>query len=89
MTAEVPAGSHMRFNPLMDEWILVCPRRGARPQSEKDERPPPECELPYDPTCYLCPGNMRASGIRNPAYSSVFAFDNDFPALSPDAPPPR
>jgi UDPglucose--hexose-1-phosphate uridylyltransferase len=80
-----PPGSHIRFNPLADEWVLVCPRRGARPQSEKDERLPPECEMPYDPACYLCPGNERASGIRNPAYSSVFAFDNDFPALSRDA----
>lgn len=77
-----PQGSHMRFNPLTGEWILVCPRRGARPQSEKDERLPQECEVHYDPNCYLCPGNERASGIRNPAYSSVFAFDNDFPALS-------
>lgn len=83
MSPSLP-GSHLRFNPLTGEWILVCPKRGARPQSEKDERPPPECESAYDPSCYLCPGNMRASGVRNPAYSSVFAFDNDFAALSPD-----
>ena len=31
----------------------------------------------YDPTCYLCPGNARSGGIRNPNYTSVFAFDNN------------
>lgn len=35
----------------------------------------------YDPDCYLCPGNARADGARNPAYESVHVFDNDFPAL--------
>jgi len=75
--------SQLRHNPLTDEWVLVCPRRGARPQSEPEVPPLPPA-LPYDPTCYLCPGNARAVGIRNPAYTSVFAFDNDFPALSPD-----
>lgn len=40
----------------------------------------------YDPDCYLCPGNPRANGARNPAYASTFAFDNDFPALIPDSP---
>jgi UDPglucose--hexose-1-phosphate uridylyltransferase len=29
----------------------------------------------------LCPGNARAGGVRNPQYSSIFVFDNDFPAL--------
>jgi UDPglucose--hexose-1-phosphate uridylyltransferase len=80
-----PPGSHLRHNPLTGEWVLVCPRRGDRPQSEKSERPSAPVDLPYDPTCYLCAGNLRASGVRNPAYLSVFAFDNDYPALSPDA----
>ena len=43
-------------------------------------------QLPaYGPDCYLCPGNERAGGIRNPAYSSTFVFDNDYPALLPNA----
>jgi UDPglucose--hexose-1-phosphate uridylyltransferase len=37
----------------------------------------------YDPECYLCPGNERAGGVRNPSYHSTFVFDNDFPALRP------
>ena len=46
---------------------------------------PPQIE--YDPSCYLCPGNARAGGARNPAYTSTFVFDNDYAALLPDAPP--
>jgi UDPglucose--hexose-1-phosphate uridylyltransferase len=30
----------------------------------------------YAPDCYLCPGNVRVSGERNPRYAGVFAFDN-------------
>ncbi|MGH9447059.1 MAG: galactose-1-phosphate uridylyltransferase, partial [Terriglobia bacterium] len=38
-----------------------------------------------EPGCYLCPGNSRARGLRNPQYSSTFVFDNDYPALLPEA----
>ena len=43
----------------------------------------------YDPGCYLCPGNARVGGARNPGYEGVYVFDNDFPALLPpgDEPP--
>ena len=41
-----------------------------------------------DPRCYLCPGNTRVSGERNPEYDGVFAFDNDYPGVGPDAPDP-
>ncbi len=77
---------HRRHNPLTGEWVLVSPHRALRPwqgQVEKlagDERPP------YDATCYLCPGNTRAGGIRNPVYDSTFVFDNDFSAILPDTP---
>ena len=43
---------------------------------------------PYDPDCYLCPGNERVGGIRNPNYDATFVFANDFAALLPDAPVP-
>ena len=36
-----------------------------------------------DPTCYLCPGNERANGSRNPDYAETFVFPNDFAALKP------
>ena len=40
----------------------------------------------YDPSCYLCPGNARSGGVRNPGYERTFVFDNDFPALLPETP---
>ncbi|MES2487625.1 MAG: UDP-glucose--hexose-1-phosphate uridylyltransferase [Bacteroidota bacterium] len=72
---------HRRYNPLVGEWILVSPHRAKRPwQGQKeaannDERPH------YDPTCYLCAGNLRSDGTRNDQYKDVFVFDNDFPSL--------
>jgi UDPglucose--hexose-1-phosphate uridylyltransferase len=41
---------------------------------------------PYDPTCYLCPGNDRAGTAKNPNYDSTFVFTNDFAALLPETP---
>ena len=79
MTA--PPGPHRRYNPLLDEWVLVSPHRLERPWQGQVE-PEPAADRPrYDPSCYLCPGNRRANGATNPAYTSTFAFDNDFPAL--------
>jgi UDPglucose--hexose-1-phosphate uridylyltransferase len=79
----LPAGAHRRYNPLLDEWVLCSPGRLQRPWQGQVESTSDE-ELPaYDPACYLCPGNARAGGARNPAYTSTFAFDNDFPALVP------
>src|SRR5271168_270471 len=42
--------------------------------------------LTYDPECYLCPGNQRAGGEKNPEYSSVFSFVNDYAAVLPNPP---
>lgn len=40
----------------------------------------------FDPTCYLCPGNVRANGETNPAYEKTFVFTNDHAAMLPEAP---
>ncbi len=77
---------HRRYNPLMDEWVLVSPHRTKRPWQGQVEKLPPEVRPAYDPTCYLCPGNERAGGVRNPEYTSTFVFENDFAALLPDGP---
>ena len=74
---------HRRLNPLTREWVLVSPHRARRPWLGQVEKTPPDNLLAYDPACYLCPGNERAGGVRNPAYASTFVFDNDFPALLP------
>jgi UDPglucose--hexose-1-phosphate uridylyltransferase len=77
---------HRRYNPLTGEWMLVSPHRTQRPWQGQEEDTPPEDRPRYDPTCYLCPGNARASGRQNPDYTSTFVFDNDFPALLADTP---
>lgn len=72
---------HRRYNPLTGEWVLVSPHRTKRPWQGQVEKLAPENRPAYDPKCYLCPGNERAGGHRNPEYTSTFAFDNDFAAL--------
>ena len=75
---------HRRLNPLTREWVLVSPHRAKRPWLGQVEKKPTQSLPEYDPNCYLCPGNERAGGIRNPAYASTFVFDNDFAALLPE-----
>jgi UDPglucose--hexose-1-phosphate uridylyltransferase len=77
--------SHRRYNPLLDEWVLCSPHRLERPWQGQVETPASERLPPYDPTCYLCPGNSRARGQRNPDYKTTFVFDNDFAALTREA----
>jgi UDPglucose--hexose-1-phosphate uridylyltransferase len=79
------SGPHRRYDPLGDEWLLVSAGRTSRPWSGGFERQAESSAVPYDTDCYLCPGNVRAGGERNPRYESTFVFTNDFPALQPDS----
>src|SRR5262252_6503720 len=75
-----------RFNPLTRDWVLVSPHRTQRPWQGQVEAGAVETQPEYDPACYLCPGNSRAGGVRNPKYTSTFVFENDFPALRAEPP---
>jgi UDPglucose--hexose-1-phosphate uridylyltransferase len=77
---------HRRYNPMTREWVLVSPHRTKRPWQGQVEKTPPAVRPAYDPTCYLCPGNERAGGLRNPDYAGTFVFKNDFSALLDDTP---
>jgi UDPglucose--hexose-1-phosphate uridylyltransferase len=77
---------HRRFNPLKREWVLVSPNRTQRPWQGQTETKAGPTALTYDPDCYLCPGNLRAGGVRTDRYTSTYIFENDFAALKPDAP---
>jgi len=77
--------THRRKNILTGEWILVSPGRLKRPWLGKVERMPVAVLPEYDAECYLCPGNKRANGEKNPKYRSTFVFDNDFSALTHQA----
>src|SRR5687767_12976921 len=72
---------HRRKNVLTGEWVLVSPHRSERPWQGQVEDHHAIERPAHDPDCYLCPGNTRAGGMHNPAYTSTFVFDNDFAAL--------
>ncbi len=72
---------HRRYNPLLDEWVLVSPQRTQRPWQGQQEKTEQNSLPEYDPSCYLCPGNKRSNGEINENYSQTYVFDNDFPAL--------
>ena len=72
---------------MTGEWVLVSPHRAKRPWQGALERPAADARPRFDPDCYLCPGNERAGGHRNPDYRETFVFENDFRALMDPVPP--
>lgn len=84
MNSDLQNYSHKRFNSLTGEWVLVSPHRAKRPWQGQKEESSSDNRPTNDPSCYLCAGNVRANGEKNPNYENVFVFINDFSALQND-----
>lgn len=82
--------AHQRFNPMLDEWVLVSPHRARRPWAGQTERAADTTEHSTESSIThsnpLCPGVTRANGQVNSDYMSTYVFPNDFPALMKEVP---
>ncbi len=85
MSQQSNIGPYEVYNCLTGEWApLISPQRASRPwQGKREKVDEPQMSL-YDPTCYLCPGNIRNTGDKNPQYTKTYAFQNDFGAILPE-----
>jgi len=75
-----------RWHPLRGEWVVISSHRNERPWQGERVTDAARALPTYLPDCYLCPGNVRSSGQRNPQYRGVYVFDNDHPCVGPSAP---
>lgn len=78
-----------RWHPLREEWVIVAAHRQGRPWKGEEVRRAPPALPAYDADCYLCPGNARVGGVRNPPYARTFVFDNDHPCVGDGAADPH
>ena len=82
--------SEIRQDPTTEEWVIVAKERAMRPNDFERRQVSPE--LPsFSPSCPFCPGNEGMTLPEILAYRDqdtqswqVRAFNNRFPALSPD-----
>jgi UDPglucose--hexose-1-phosphate uridylyltransferase len=75
-----------RWHPLREEWVVVAAHRQGRPWTGETVGGAQRTAAPYVDDCYLCPGNPRISGRKNPNYADILVFDNDHPCVGPNAP---
>lgn len=77
---------YRRYNPLMDEWVLVSVHRKNRPWQGGVEQKVKNDIPSHDKDCYLLSRNIRTNGEENPMYKNTYVFANAFEAITPDAP---
>ena len=80
-----PAGWEQRWHPLRREWVVYSAHRNQRPWQGETSSGASTAPA-YEKRCYLCPGNTRISGLKNPSFDGVYVFDNDHPVVGADAP---
>lgn len=89
MQATIPFGQwEKRWHPLRREWVVYAAHRNNRPWNFDTIQSVKQSPA-FDPACYLCPGNTRVSGKKNPDTYNVFIFENDHPVVglhSPEIP---
>uniref|UniRef100_A0A158P9B7 UDP-glucose--hexose-1-phosphate uridylyltransferase n=1 Tax=Angiostrongylus cantonensis TaxID=6313 RepID=A0A158P9B7_ANGCA len=75
--------NHRRYNPLLDEWVIVASNRVSRPwQGNRIDAP---SFMPTNETNSLAPGGKRLNNVVRvitPWYKSTYVFDNDFPTFT-------
>ena len=81
--SEVLNQPHRRLNPLTGDYILVSPQRALRPWKGEVGQVESLNIPEYEHDCYLCPGNKKVDGTRNPKYNSTYVFRNSSPAILP------
>ena len=77
---------HRRFNPLNRAMDFGFTASRQAPLAGRRKRLPNRRCRQHDPDCFLCPGNTRVTGDKNPDYKGTFVFTNDFAALMTDTP---
>ncbi|CAI4224686.1 unnamed protein product [Auanema sp. JU1783] len=73
-----------RFNPLLNEWVIVAANRINRPwcgaQTKSDDD---KARFQHqDSINPLAPKGVRSSGQITPEYTSTYVFDNDFSSFT-------
>lgn len=82
--------SHRRYNPLLNEWVLVAKNRIKRPWQGDGSSSKAAITSNSSNTSTativannpLAPGGQRANNRLTPMYSCTFVFQNDFPSLT-------
>lgn len=82
--ASGPSGLHLRRDELTGRWVAISPARNTRPESRTaPAAAPTTATATTAPSCPLCPG-----GPELPFAYAAAVFENRFPTLVADPPPP-